>query len=337
MIDKKSNIADLLPLYYEGKLSEQDQNVVHQWIASSEENREIASCVETLYRDTDTVYALERVDTDKALQHLHGRMRRDKWHKVWLWSQRTAAILFLPAFILSLFHFWPSKKAVVNYVTLNTCSGMVATTRLPDGTKVTLNSNTSLVYPVVFDGGERKVELKGEAFFEVVKDAAHPFIVGTPQQASVKVYGTRFNVDAYPEEETATATLVSGSISMLCPTANHACNEYKISPNQKIQYSRRTREVEVLNTSTLTETSWKNGQMIFDRTPLVDVLRCLTKRFGVKFVVKDARCYESSLTGTIKNQQLDRILEYCRISSGLHFKVIPNKNNDDEKRTIEIY
>lgn len=337
MIGKHDDMCDILLRYYEGKLDEEHRLEVEKWIGLSNDNLEIASTIKSLYQDIDTLYVLERADKEKALKRVHRKMYEAKIYYVLKWSQRIAALLFIPVLILAWLLYSYNRESPVNQILLKTNPGMVASTTLPDGTKVTLNTNTILYFPSCFKGQTRNVQLRGEAFFDVKKDKSHPFIISTPQKASIKVYGTKFNVEAYAEDDIVTATLITGSISMLCQTKNNLWNEYKISPHQKIEYSNSYKECEIINTSTLTETSWKDGTLIFQNTPFADVIRSLSKRFNVRFVVKSPRCYESSFTGILRHQRLERILEYFHLSSGLHFKMIDNNRLDNEKQTIEVY
>ena len=106
-----------------------------------------------------------------------------------------------------------TKKA--EYYTLNVPYGEKYSIVLPDGTKVFLNAGTTLRYPDHFEGGSREVYLNGEAYLEVTKDAEHPFVVKT-EEVEVKVLGTVFNVNAYPEGEWVRTTLVEGKVEAVC-------------------------------------------------------------------------------------------------------------------------
>src|SRR3546814_18855 len=106
------------------------------------------------------------------------------------------------------------EMKLTEYATLTTPRGGEYQVALPDGSRVWLNAASSLTYPTSFNGHkERRVELTGEAYFEIAKDADHPFIVESARQ-SVRVLGTHFNITAYPNESSVQTTLAEGSITV---------------------------------------------------------------------------------------------------------------------------
>lgn len=331
-------ICDLLPLYYERKLDKEQIRIVEEWIEASDENRRIALQMEKLYMASDTLFALGQIDTEKALQQVHDKMRLHKGFSLWTWTQRVAAILFVPLLIISFLERSSGKQSSpVQMIRLATNPGMIASATLPDGTKVTLNSNSSLVYPSRFDSNSRDVKLEGEAFFKVTKDATHPFVVKTPQKAAVRVYGTQFDVEAYAADKNVTATLVDGSISMSYENGNRNWTERKIVPGQAIVYSAAKQNIQVAQAAVDVVTSWKDGKLIFKNTPFNEVLKSLSRRFNVDFIVKNPKCNEAFFTGVLEKQRLERILEYFTVSSNMRFKYNANGNIRQEKQIIEIY
>ncbi len=328
----------LLPLYYEGKLDEKESQEVLNWIRLSVENQSIALQIKKVYQNTDTLYALNKVDTEKALNIVHNKM--NKSNKVYLfmkWTQRVAAILSIPLLIITLVQYNRHQNGnETKNITLSTNPGMIASATLPDGTKVTLNSASSIVYPSHFDGSSRDIQLKGEAYFDVTKDKKHPFIVHTNKNASILVHGTKFDVETYSDDENITATLVSGSIS-LSYMKDSVWRSHQLTPGNKIVYSPEKQEIHVERAQIDVITSWKDGKLIFRNTPLNETLNSLSKRYNVEFVVKNPKCYENSFTGTLVNQRLERIMEYFHISSGMNFKYKEDCNIDKEKQVIEIY
>jgi len=337
MNQKKSQICNMLPLYYEGKLNEDQVSEVEQWIALSDENRNIALQMKEIYQATDTLYVLNHVNTENTLKVVHGKMNIRKNYRIWIWAQRVAAILFIPLLIVSSLKYFSKEDNPVGNIRLATNPGMIASATLPDGTVVTLNSNSSLIYPSRFEGESRKVQLNGEAYFKVTKNKEHPFIVKTPQKVAIRVYGTQFDVEAYAKDRKVTATLVTGSIAMAYAGENNKWCERKISPGEEIVYSAKKQNIQVAKAAVDVAISWKDGKLIFRNTPLNEVLNSLSKRFDVDFVIKNPKCNEGSFTGTLEKQRLDRILEYFKISSNMHFRYIDDNNIHQEKQIIEVY
>lgn len=165
--------------------------------------------------------------------------------------------------------------------TLNTLHGMECRITLSDGTKVHLNAESQLTYPVCFSSKERIVQVKGEAYFDVAPDSEHPFIVQTPH-ASIRVTGTKFNVRAYPDEMVESTTLVSGGIKIKSGTKS-----FELIPNQHFTFDKKTGKSIVTNVNTELYTSWESGSFIFKNVPLENVMSYLSKWYGFKYTFED--------------------------------------------------
>ncbi|MFV0266554.1 MAG: FecR family protein, partial [Draconibacterium sp.] len=154
------------------------------------------------------------------------------------------------------------KKAVYNI--LNVPVGGEYRLTLSDGTKVYLNSMTSLKYPVQFGPDKREVELTGEAYFEVVKNAAKPFIVST-SELKVEVLGTSFNVNAYEDSENTVTTLVEGRVKLL--NALNDGEEQILQPNEQAVMDKLSGKIVTSNVDVSNYIRWKDGQLVFYDMP----------------------------------------------------------------------
>lgn len=213
---------------------------------------------------------------------------------------------------------------------------MTTTVDLPDGSKVYLNSESSLIYPSSFSGEKRNVQLKGEAFFEVQKDPEHRFIVSGPCQTQIEVLGTSFNVEAFERDSFISTTLVEGKVRFAYQK-NQKLATIEMKPGQKLLYDTTSSQVKLLRTSGETETAWKDGKIVFLATPLPEALRMLEKRFNVNFVLSNDRLRSEAFNGTFTNQRLERILEIFKISSNIKWRYLDTQNTTNERARIEIY
>lgn len=335
-MDNLNDIESLLPLYCEGMVTEEERIRVEEWLRESEEHRQIARQIEMLYMATDTLRVMEKVDTEKALLKVKNRMHARKEITWWTWIQRVAAVLFLPllgAYLVERF----AQTDTIQMLEARTSPGMTAKVILPDSSVVHLNSDSRLCYPSSFRGEEeRKVELQGEAFFDVQKNPEQQFIVSTSREAQVRVFGTRFNVEAYSEDPDITVTLVDGRVGFDYPLKKEV-KELRLTPGEKVVYNSRSGQVELFKTSCRTETAWVDGKIILENTPAKEVLRILEKRYNVQFIVHPSIKLTGAFTGTFTNQHLERILEYFKLSVGLRWKYIEPKDPSDTKTHIEIY
>lgn len=327
---------DLLLRYCEGDVSEQERVLIEEWVALSDENKQIAKQIYTIHVATDTIEILNKVDTEKALEKVNNKMLGKKKVLWWEWVQRVAAVLLIPLLIAyCVSYFSPTKEQRAQMIEIKTNPGMLTSVVLPDSSVVILNSESSLVYPSSFNGETRNVTLKGEAYFCVAKDQNKRFIVNAPGNTQIRVYGTSFNVEAYPEEGVVNATLVCGKVSFV----SGGRQEVIMKPGQKAKYNISNGSVTLGKTFVDGDIAWKDGKLIFRDTPFDEVLKSLSKRYNVDFVIKRDKLHEYSFTGVFEHQRLSRILEYFRISSNIKFRYMNESNRDinREKEKIEVY
>lgn len=155
---------------------------------------------------------------------------------------------------------------------------------LLDQTKVTLNRYSSLTYPDRFKEDRREVQLQGEAYFEVEKDARHPFVVKA-DPVEVEVLGTHFNVEAYPGDAEVKTTLLEGSVAVNAPAGN---SRITLSPGECAIYNRADKTLQEEKTKeNNTATGWRDGHFHFDYLPLQEIARELSNAFHVKIKITD--------------------------------------------------
>jgi len=197
--------------------------------------------------------------------------------------------------------------------TLTTPRGGQFEVVLPDGTRVWLNAASSLTYPVEFSGRERRVELTGEGYFEVAKNADKPFFVKTSDQ-TVEVLGTHFNINCYADENAVKTTLLEGSVKI---TSNSNGQTLKIKPGQ--QSINTVAEINVLNGADTDEAvAWKNGNFLFRNTDLLTVMRQLCRWYDVDVEYQGtivSRHYQGRISRNVPVSQVFEILK----TSGINF------------------
>lgn len=194
--------------------------------------------------------------------------------------------------------------------------------RLPDGTQITLNHYSTLTYPEKFSTGTRKVELSGEAYFEVSKDKEHPFIVET-SSVNVEVLGTHFNVEAYPDDPEVATTLFEGSVSV---SNKSDSNQVILKPNERAIYNKEKNSLVCQTVENITEeATWRESKFIFNNLPLQEVVRQLSNSFGVCIDIPDKTLREYRLTARFTNKEgLTEILNLLQTAA--HFKYTYSQN-----------
>lgn len=332
------HIEELLPRFCEGTTTEVESKLVEEWLAEDEANLKMVNQIHALYLAADTLDVKKSMNTERALKKVKERM---KPHTIdwWVWPQRIAAMLTIPLLIAVLWLYLGKGEhmELAQMIEIKTNPGMTTSVVLPDSTVVYLNSESSLRYPSRFTGKSREVELTGEGYFEVTKDKKKRFIVSTVHQSQIEVYGTSFNVEAYADDDRISTTLVEGSVAFHLKSKEGAPQKITLTPNHKLVYLPESGETKMYATTCEAETAWKDGNIIFKNTSMEEILRTLSKRYNVEFVVKNEHIQENSFTGTFSSQRLEHILEHFKISSKIRWRYLDSDDITDKKQRIEIY
>jgi transmembrane sensor len=213
------------------------------------------------------------------------------------------------------------KPITPTYNVLTTPRAGQFTLALPDGTHVWLNNASSIRYPVWFTGATREVELTGEAYFEVAKDAVHPFRVkirnsaAGPDGGTVEVLGTSFNVMAYADEHDERATLVDGSIRYL-----NGSSSTLLKPADESVFSAKG-SLETLHHVNVDEiTAWKNGFFHFDHTDLESTMRQFARWYDITVVYQASIAPQEFMGKIPRNMSLATVLKGLE-GEHVHFKL----------------
>ena len=215
-----------------------------------------------------------------------------------------------------------SGSGAMVYNTLSTPTGRQYHIQLPDGTEVWLNAASSIHYPTVFSGTERVVDITGEAYFEVAKDAARPFKVKAGQGAQIDVLGTHFNVNAYSNEPAIATTLLEGSVRFRGRGGPNGEEKSELlKPGQQTQYDQASHALTVANdVETAQVVAWKNGKFDFNDMGLKKVMQQLERWYDIDVVyeknVPDIKFF-GKMTENIPLNDLLIILEKSKV----HFQM----------------
>lgn len=187
---------------------------------------------------------------------------------------------------------------------------------LADGTKVWLNSGSVLQFPTAFAGGRRTVSLTGEMYIEVAGDSKMPFIINT-RNMQIKVYGTKFNISAYQEENSSSVVLVEGSVGVRTHLIKE---EIKLAPNDMLSLYEDGLEKKQVDISSFV--SWKDGYLILDSTPMTEILKQVGRYYNITFNIPDKTAFNQlSCTGKIYlSKDLDNVMKTVSLLSDTNFK-----------------
>lgn len=209
----------------------------------------------------------------------------------------------------------------LSYNTISTPRGGQYQIILPDGTHVWLNASSSLKFPTTFKSFERKVELIGEAYFEVVSNKKKPFKVLSDNQL-IEVLGTHFNVNAYPDEQTTKTTLLEGSVkvSLFSEEGNSfTVKDYKVlKPGQQ---AKLLQNIKISQVDTEEAVAWKNGELMFSSQDIKSVLRQISRWYNVDVIYED-NVDNVIISGSIsKYANIHEVLEILQLTGNINFKI----------------
>ncbi len=328
--------------YLRGTASEEEARYVESLFADGESNLELRHYVHKDWEDT----ALKSHTSDSpqlhtVLDRLHAAIESDQktptfWDAATRFYMRAAAILLLPLIAFALY-LGISREATSETVSEKTTAALFAPMGsrtsfvLPDGTRGTLNSGSTLSYSIPFS--ERTVEVTGEAWFEVAHDEIHPFRV-TLGECKVEVVGTMFNVNAYPGTDHTEVVLAEGRVNFITPQNE----EIPLLPSERLLYKKGT----AIKSSVDPEPyyAWTNGTLIFRGEPMSDVVRRLEYWYHVDIRIADKALEEYSFFATFRDDTIDEVLKFLSMTSPMSYRITPPKRMDDgsvRKREVTLY
>lgn len=202
---------------------------------------------------------------------------------------------------------------------LVTSKGEKSYLQLPDGTKVWLNSCTTLEYAENYGHSNRDIYLDGEAYFEVAKNKKLPFVVKA-NGVDVKALGTAFNVSAYMEDLRLTTTLFYGKVAV---QPNLTKQEVLLEPNQVAVYDKSRNRIEVVPYDKTHYAQWRGGSLTFEMMHLKDITKLLERNYNVIFRYENQRIKNLKFSGSFRNSEdLSEILNVIKTNTGIHYKTL---------------
>ena len=188
---------------------------------------------------------------------------------------------------------------------------------LPDGSRVVLNADSKLTYAKEFNDLIREVVLVGEAFFEIKKNLNKPFIVYT-DNIDLKVLGTSFNVKSYAKDKKIETTLVSGRVEL----ARGKAIPIVLAPSQKAIFYKKENKLEIEEVPVSDMVAWKEGKLIFNKTPLQEVVRDLERKYNITIKINSQKLLSYKYTGVFDNLTIEEVLTVLIVSSPIKYSFL---------------
>lgn len=321
---------------FTSNITPEERALLEEWKAADKANFLEYADYETIWRESGKL--ANPVHVPSAYNKISKAIGLSKPAVLPLWLQ-VAAILVLSVLFAGLYQLLTrpvpeTAETLVAYQEIRASYGTRSKLFLPDGTTVFLNSGSTLKYPVSFSGmAERRVELTGESFFEVEHENGKPFIVDMGRM-QVEVTGTRFNVDAYPENRNITIALVEGEVML-----NHAGTKDNtrltgLKPGEIAQLRLDENHLYISEVTDMEKYyAWTEGKIQFIDDPIHVVVEKLSNWYNVDIVIADHRLDRYRFTGTFIDEPVEQILAILSRTSPLVYTIIPPRKLDDNSFT----
>lgn len=363
------NYKELFLKYLKDECNKEELNVLLNWLKNPLNSDLIETYIKEDWGNFNPLQIKTSSEIDKSFEFLKERIMegqlpeipklKDPNGQVLITSHqykrkrviyRLAASIVLPLIIGSFIYYFISSRKTDNQLSRNEITvplGSKTIVLLGDGTKVWLNSGSKLTYPQVFSGNTREVQLIGEGFFEVSKNAGKPFIVKT-SELYIKVLGTSFNVKSYPEEGTIETTLVHGLVTISKSCEGVKDNAIYLKPNQRVTYIKqegkliltdvekkhlkeevksdghKKREEKIIlseNIDTDQFTAWKDDKLVFKNDNFESLCIKLERWYGVKINILNPELKNFHYTGTVRNETINDVFKIIKLTMPLEYSI----------------
>lgn len=333
MNDSHPDIDRLIALYLSKNASVYEKEELERWVNASAENKEVFKHLHDAWlSSTQTPLTPEMTKLRDQIWY-NGITQESKTKHVihreidWsYWSKVAAIFIFLlmgaGVFSILVINYTPSQVTEsVAWLKVENPNGRRTVHMLPDGTKVWLNSASSLTYPEKFSDSVRSIKLIGEAFFEVAENKKKPFLVeaaGTQTQA----LGTSFNIFSYPEDDTVKIALLEGKVRV--QSSDHI-QTVILSPGEELITSRDNNLFYRRPFDYVKTFGWKEGILNFDGTDFYEFCKIIERWYGVQVKFEGNPPTDWQIRARYKNEDLRHVLRDITFNKNINFTLTKNK------------
>jgi len=319
MSDREVDIRLSLQRVIDGLYTKEDISVISHYLKEMDSREYFDEISKSIWDESFEVKQPDIQQKEKYKKEAIVLLRKIKQKRFYLPTKYmirvVASIALIIAVGIGIQQFRTSNQLAQNdYIELKVNKGETKEVTLSDGTKLFLNAGTSLRYPLSFVGNERKVELDGEAYFEVAHNANKPFIIQAGNM-DIKVLGTTFNVKSYAEDDKATVSVSSGKVQVDMPESM-----MRLVANEQIVMDKNSGTLQKNIIDNENAKSWMNGSLSFNNTSIQNVAKELMRVYNCKIIIKDSTTMNVLVSGAIESKSLDSVLKSIYYSTGIKYK-----------------
>ena len=304
---QEQDYINLLTRQFSGDLSVEESASLYKWLHESPDNARLAADLKKVWEHTASYTPTFHPDLDTDFKKVQARINelavpRSRVVPLGRHLLRVAALLgFLAG------AFWIYRTIITSPVAQMTASANETPKKevvLPDGSHVWLRQGSTLDFPQQFAGRERRVKLRGEAYFDVVHSASQPFRVELPDGGVIEVLGTQFDVSQSAAQNSVLVR--SGRVRFY---TNKSGDKFILNPGEKVIYDLPNKTAAETTVASFNELSWQTDGLEFIKTPLATVVTDLEQYYHVKIVLRNPALRNCLHTAPLTNQPLAGVLQ----------------------------
>lgn len=316
----------LIEKYFSGKTTSEENALLRSYMEEGDAARSFDEFAFSKWQDADTEMPEELKDRSRHnLLTGINTQKRLTFKKILKFSAAAAcvAVALVTGFLAG-----KGTEPEANVFECIAANGQKSTISLPDGTKVMLNSGSSLRYASDFNVKNRDIELNGEAYFEVARNEKIPLIVSA-KQMRVEALGTKFNVRAYSSEPEIVTTLVEG-----CVKATAGGREMIMKPAEEISYNVKSGEMKKYDAPNKNHLiPWRDNELFFNGNNLKEIGTILERMYNVNVIFEDETITKYTYTGLVRNSSLSNVLDLITATSPVESQMYFNTIKFSKRRT----
>ena len=318
------NIA-LLDRFMRDETSEEEEQQLLIWFRSEKARADILDFYKNHWQEAKNSPEIDNEIQERMYRQIKARIQAvsskemkpvvKRTYLLKRWFEYAAVILLFIGIGVGTHLYTRQTVNLDNEYKVEADKGQRANVTLPDGTKVWLNSHSSLIYTANYGVKDRLVSLVGEAFFEVAKDKEHRFVVNA-SGIEVEALGTTFNVKAYKEDNTIITTLFTGSVKVTSDLKYVVLSEGEQVTLDKKNGKLAVKRPEILEYANM----WRSNELAFNGQTLSEIALLLNRMYNVEVQFESEKIKEYRFSGVIRNNSLDNVFEIISLTAPITYK-----------------
>lgn len=322
-----SEIQYIITKVLANSASKEEQDLLNDWLREKPENKQDFELKRQQWEEMLLVVDAE--DKKRVFTNIKNRIGQDnkvvgfndrsKKKQSWGWMKVAASVVtFISLGALSYYEISDpfSHLNLIGYDLVEVDAGNQQTQLLADGSTVYLNGDSRLKYKVNSEANERKLYLEGEAFFDVARDEAKPFIIDL-ENSTVQVLGTSFNIKAYPEDGQISTSVITGRVAFEASRSESLV----LIPGNKGVIDKDKNSIAKLDVDNSMDIAWMEKALYFENTSLSELAKTLYRTYGVEIKFTDGSLKDLKITAEFENEKLEEILKILKMTNEFSYSI----------------